>query len=96
MTTDTARGDGLDRLKSTLGSNRGVVTKLIKESESILNEEILTEDDIEQLEIICELLDEKRKTLECLDEYILKQLKIEDIDKEINEAADHWVQILSI
>ena len=39
MTTDTARGDGLDRLKSTRGSNRGVVTKLIKESESRLNEE---------------------------------------------------------
>ena len=85
MTTDTARADGLDRLKSTRGSNRGVVTKLIKESESILNEEILTE-----------LLDENRKTLECLDEDILKQLKMEDIDEEINKAADHLARILSI
>ena len=96
MTTDTARGDGLDRLKSTRGSNRGVVTKLIKESESILNAEILTEDDFDRSETICEPLDEKRKTLECLDEDILKQVKIEDIDEEINEAADHLARILSI
>ena len=96
MTTDTARGDRLDPLKSTRGSNRGVVTKLIKESESILNEEILTEDDFERFEIICELLDEKRKTLECLDEDILKRVKIKDIDEEMNEAADHLARILSI
>ena len=88
MTTDTARSDRLDRLKSTCGSNRGAVTELIKESESILNEEILTEDEFERLETICELLDEKRKTLECLDDDILeKQEKIEGIDEEINEAA---------
>ena len=60
---------------------------MIQESESILNVEILTEDDFERLETIRELLDEKRKTLECLDEDILKQLKIEDIDEEINNEA---------
>ena len=96
MTTDTARGDGLDRLKSTRGSNRGVVIKLIKESESILNEEIITEDDFERLQTICELLDKKLKTLECLDNDILNQVKIEDIDEESNEAADHLARILSI
>ena len=96
MTTDTARGDGPDRLKSTRGSSRGIVTRLIKESESILNEEILTEDDFERLETVCGLLDEKRKTLECLDNDISKQVKIEDIDEEINEAADHLARILSI
>ena len=93
MTMDTARGNGLDGL--TRGSNRGLVIKLIKESESILNEEILTEDDFGRLETICELLDEKWKTLGYFDD-ILKQVKIEDTDEEIIEAADHLARILSI
>ena len=61
-----------------------------------MNEEIITEDDFERLETISELLDKNLKTLECLDNDILKQVKIEDIDEESNEDADHLGWILSI
>ena len=82
-----SEGD-LPRLRATRGANRGVITKLIGEADTIL-ENATSELDIKtknKLTRIEEMLKEKSKLVSDLDEKIVSVCKVEEIEKEIDEA----------
>jgi len=66
----TKSGD-LERIVQIRGSNRGVVTKIVKEAELIMSKGRIGDTDVHRLETLSLELDGKRKLLERLDQDIL-------------------------
>ena len=78
----------LARNRATRAANRGVVTKIIEESEEILENDAALHDvkSRNRLKRIQTMLNEKMQLLKELDEKILAASEIDDIVKEIEEA----------
>ena len=90
-----SEGD-LPRLRATCGANRGVITKLISEADTIL-ENATSELDIKtknKLTRIEEMLQEKSKLVSDLDEKIASVCKVEEIEKEIDEAETLKMRVM--
>ena len=90
-----SEGD-LPRLRATRGANRGVITKLIGEADTIL-ENATSELDIKtknKLTRIEEMLKEKSKLVSDLDEKIVSVCKVEEIEKEIDEAETLKMRVM--
>ena len=90
-----SEGD-LPRLRATRGANRGVITKLIGEADTIL-ENATSELDIKtknKLTRIEEMLKEKSKLVSDLDEKIVFVCKVEEIEKEIDEAETLKMRVM--
>ena len=83
----------LSRLRAVRGGNRAVITKLINETSTILEEE---QPNKRRLQTINELLDEKTRIVKELDEKIVELTDVGDIPGEIEEAADLNSRILDI
>ena len=80
----------LPQLRATRGANRGVITKLIGEADTIL-ENATTELDIKtrnRLSRIETMLKEKLTQFSELDEKIVSVCKLEEIEKEINAIVN--------
>ena len=85
----------LPRLRATRAGNKGVVTKLIGESETILNgTHPLEEKARNRLARIEKVLKEKSELIHDLDEKIIAVCKVEDIEKEIEEAEDLKMRVM--
>jgi len=67
----------LDRLKLIRQGHRGVLTKLIREVETLLESH---EPEVDRLKIICEQLDGKLKVFTSLDGEILELCPEDDIE----------------
>ena len=78
----------LPRLQATRAANRGVITKIIEESDAILENDtaLLDMKTRNQLTRIDTMLKEKLQLISELDEKILTASKIEDIIKEVEDA----------
>ena len=77
------------RLRATRGAHRAVVTKIIDESEAILEHNEETQLDAKtksRLHRIEKMLNEKMQLLSEFDEKILAGCKVEEIEKEVDEA----------
>ena len=88
--------EDLPRLRATRGANRGVITKLIGEADTIL-ENATSELDIKtrnKLSRIEEMLKEKSKLVSNLDEKIVSVCKVEEIEKEIDEAETLKMRVM--
>jgi len=86
----------LPRLRATRGANRGVITKLISEADTIL-ENATTELDIKtrnRLSRIETMLKEKSTQVSELDEKIVSVCKLEEIEKEIDEAETLKMRVM--
>ena len=75
--------ENLARIRAIRGGNRGVITKLINETEVLLKEEILNQG---RLKTITDLLEEKLKIVKALDEKVVENCEVNDI--EIEESDD--------
>lgn len=75
--------ENLARIRAIRGGNRGVITKLINETEVLLKEEILNRG---RLKTITDLLEEKLKIVKALDEKVVENCEVNDI--EIEESDD--------
>lgn len=78
----------LERVKAVRRENCGVVTKLCREADGVLEEESFNTDPIKvsQLNVICEQLDDKLKYLSTLDGEIVSLCCMEEIEGEIEES----------
>ena len=85
--------DMLARLKAVRAGNRGVITKLSKESEYILKAEDVDEG---RLQTISGLLDEKLRLIKDLDAQVLNLCELDDIVPEIEEADEVISRTLDI
>lgn len=77
--------ENLARIRAIRGGNRGVITKLINETEVLLKEEILNRG---RLKTITDLLEEKLKIVKALDEKVVENCEVNDIEIEIEESDD--------
>ena len=77
--------ENLARIRAIRGGNRGVITKLINETEVLLKEEILNQG---RLKTITDLLEEKLKIVKALDEKVVENCEVNDIEIEIEESDD--------
>jgi len=78
--------ESLDRLNTVRGSHRGVVTKLSRETDTLLATEPLTAEQTDRLTVIKQQLTSKEQTLEVLNRDILNLCTLEEVDTEVNEA----------
>ena len=80
--------DALPRLQARRAANRGVVTKLIEESDVILENDVALLDKKTQnrLTRIDGILQEKLQLISELDEKILNDCEVDDIIKEVEDA----------
>ena len=77
----------LPRLRATRAANKGMITKLIGESEAILETDTEIDDKTRNRLIRIETkLKEKIKLVTDLDENIMSVCKLENIEKEIDDA----------
>ena len=81
----------LNRFVAIRGGNRGVVTKLVRESHELLKREQI---DFQRLEVIERQLDVKSKALEELDQSILEICPVEIVPKEIEEAEEIIARVI--
>lgn len=81
--------ENLARIRAIRGGNRGVITKLINETEVLLKEEILNRG---RLKTITDLLEEKLKIVKALDEKVVENCEVNDI--EIEESDDLISRVL--
>ena len=79
------------RLRATRAGNKGVVTKLITEVEQIAQLDTKPKD---RLERILLMLDQKWNLLNEYNDKILGLCKVEDIEKEIEDAHDLTMRIM--
>ena len=87
--------ENLPRLRATRAGNKGVVTKLIGEAETILDGiHPLEEKARNQLARIEKVLKEKSELIHDLDEKIIVVCKVEDIEKEIEDAEDLKMRVM--
>ena len=90
----------LARKRAIRAGHRGVITKLTKRADSILNndEELEAEISETRLQTINTMLSDKLKIVKELDEQVLSLTlsKVEDISREIEEADDIVSRVLDI
>ena len=87
--------ENLPRLRAMRAGNKGVVTKLIGEAETILDgTHPLEEKTSNRLTQIEKALKEKAKLIHDLDEKIVAVCKVEDIEKEIEDAEGFKMRIM--
>ena len=87
--------ENLPRLRATRAGNKGVVTKLIGEAETILDGiHPLEEKARNRLARIERVLKEKSELIHDLDEKIIAVCKVEDIEKEIEDAEDLKMRVM--
>lgn len=85
----------LPRLRATCVGNKGVVTKLIAETEGILHGPYpLEEKTRNRLARIEKVLKEKTELIHDLDEKIIAVCKVEDIKEEIENAEDLKMRVM--
>ena len=80
--------EALPRLRAKRAANRGVVTKLIEESDEILEKDVALLDmkTRNRLTRIDAMLKEKLQLISVLDEQILTASEVDEIMKEVEEA----------
>ena len=80
----------LARKRAIRVGHRGVITKLTKKADSILDndEELEAESSETRLQTINIMLSDKLKIVKELDEQVLSLCEVEDISREIEEADD--------
>ena len=78
--------EGLARLRAIRGGHRAVLTKYFNELQELLATTELSEESLTRIEVLKQQLDGKQKTLTELDAKILNEIKIEDVEKEIEES----------
>ncbi len=91
--TKMAENEGLTRLRAIRRGNRAVVTESINEVQGLLTTEQWSEESITRLNVLKQHLDSKQNTLNELDPKILNEIKVEDVEKEIEEAEDVVIKI---
>ena len=67
-------------------ANRGVVTKLTKEVDTLLAEEPVTSEKIARLNVIFDLLENKLKLLNEINHQMLSLCKVDDVPGEVDES----------
>ena len=81
----------IDRLKAKRWGHRGVTTKFIQEAKAIVENPEITTLNRSCLKILDNLLEEKEKLLRGMDDEMLSLCKVEEIEKEIEDAdAIRW------
>ena len=91
MSNEGSEELGVDRLKHVRGGNRGAVTKLIKEADTVIygtSGSRVAVDITAKLSSIEALLVGKQSYLRQLDEQILLQCSLRDIEEEIEESVN--------
>ena len=80
--------ENLERLKAIRAARRGVITKKVQQAIEVLadEEDMLTDEDFQQLDVIKRLLDGKLKKLEEIDQNVLSLCTLETIEHEIEES----------
>ena len=93
---DKIADEELTRKRATRAANRGVVTKIIEESDGILESDTALQDikSWKRLQRILKMLNEKMDLLKVLDEKILNACKVDDIMKEVEEADFFKMRIM--
>ncbi|XP_044167431.1 uncharacterized protein LOC122951484 [Acropora millepora] len=87
--------ENLPRLRAMRAGNKGVVTKLIGEAETILDGiHPLEEKARNRLARIEKVLKEKSELIHDLDEKIIAVCNVEDIEKEIEDAEDLKMRVM--
>ena len=86
--------DNLTRIRAVRAGNRGVVTKLIKEAECLIEEQ--NETNLGRMQTICTILNDKMGLLKELDEKILNACELEEIEDEVEEADMIMSRIMDI
>ena len=84
----------LERLRTVRRSHRGVVTKLTKETDTLLVAETRATEQIDRLIVIRQQLTTKEQTLQELNRDILNQCSLEDVEGEVNEAETVLAKIM--
>ena len=87
MQTDKDEKESLKRLKAIQRGHRSVKTKLITEANEIL-QGTLNDDDLTQIDVISRLLEEKRMTLNDINQQVLSLCNVETIEFEIEESEE--------
>ena len=89
--------ENLPRLRAMRAGNKGVVTKLIAEAEGILHGPYqLEEKTRNRLARIEKVHKEKSELIHDLDEKIIVVCKVEDIEKEIENAKDLKMRVMDV
>jgi hypothetical protein len=85
----TEAEQSLERTVAVRRAHRGVLTRLVKEVEELLESSTVSNEsyEYERLQILTGLIEAKGKLLESLDENVLVKAKIEDIEYEVNESS---------
>ena len=88
----------LARKRAIRAEHQGVITKLTKKVDSILNndEELAAESSETRLQTINTMLSAKLKIVKELDEQVLSLCDVEDISREIEEADDIISRVLDV
>ena len=88
----------LARKRAIRAEHQGVITKLTKKVDSILNndEELAVESSETRLQTINTMLSAKLKIVKELDEQVLSLCEVEDISREIEEADDIISRVLDV
>ena len=80
--------ESLERRKAKRAGNRGVVTRYLQETRSLLDKETIDDKTRRRLRILRGLLQDKSEVLKRLDEEILAGCATENIEGEIIEADE--------
>ena len=84
----------LEQLRTVCRSHRGVVTKLTKETDTLLVAKTRATEHIDCLTTIQQQLTTKEQTLQELNCDMLNQCSLEDVEGEVNEAETVLVKIM--
>ena len=88
--------ESLERLRAIRGGNRGVVTKLVNETDEILLSTVPLESAQKtQINVISQQLDNKLKILNDMDKDILEKCDVSAIATELEESEAVTAKILS-
>ena len=87
--------EGLDRLKTIRGGNHAVVTRLIKESDDILDQGGIDNSSNDRLQVILSSLENKMKILDIMDGNILDKVPLEQINMEIDASTEISTKIIA-
>ena len=85
--------EGLARLRAIRGGHRAVLTKYLNELEELLATVEISEESLMRLDVLKQQIDGKQKTLNELDAKIFNEIKIEDVEKEIEESEAIVIKI---
>lgn len=88
----------LARKRAIRAGHRGVITKLTKKADSVLNndDELEAESSETRLQTINTILSDKLKIVKEFDEQVFSLCEVEDISREIEEADDIISRVLDI